>query len=150
MELFSNEKLGSFSIQRYALQWRHNENRGVSNNWRLHCYFGEDQRKHQSSASLNCAKGKHRWPVLSPHQGPVTRKMFPFDDVIMSLLCLWIPMIKVQRSFFYVMAIPVPGKTVLMVNLGAGYSMPVCHCNRPVSQMRATLVACRERTSAGL
>ena len=24
-----------------------------------------------------------QWPVDSPHQGPVTRKMFPFDDVIM-------------------------------------------------------------------
>ena len=23
------------------------------------------------------------WPVNSPHKGPVTRKMFPFDDVIM-------------------------------------------------------------------
>ena len=27
--------------------------------------------------------GVHRWPVNSPHKGPVTRKMFPFDDVIM-------------------------------------------------------------------
>ena len=25
----------------------------------------------------------HRWPVDSPHKWPVTRKMFPFDDVIM-------------------------------------------------------------------
>ena len=25
----------------------------------------------------------HRWPVNSPHKGPVMRKMFPFDDVIM-------------------------------------------------------------------
>ena len=29
-------------------------------------------------------RGIHRWPVDSPHKGPVTRKMFPFDDVIMS------------------------------------------------------------------
>ena len=28
-------------------------------------------------------EGIHRWPVDSPHKGPVTRKMFPFDDVIM-------------------------------------------------------------------
>ena len=26
----------------------------------------------------------HWWPVNSPHKGPVTRKMFSFDDVIMS------------------------------------------------------------------
>ena len=45
---------------------------------------GADQRKHQSSASLAFARGIHRWPVNSPHKGPVTRKMFSFDDVIMS------------------------------------------------------------------
>ena len=28
-------------------------------------------------------RGVHRGPVNSPHKGPVTRKMFPFDDVIM-------------------------------------------------------------------
>ena len=27
--------------------------------------------------------GIHPWPVATPHKGPVTRKMFPFDDVIM-------------------------------------------------------------------
>ena len=46
-------------------------------------YSGADQRKHQSSASLAFVWGIHRWPVNSPHKGPVTRKMFPFDDVIM-------------------------------------------------------------------
>ena len=45
---------------------------------------GADQRKHQSAASLACVKGIRRWPVDSPHKGPVTRKMFPFDDVIMN------------------------------------------------------------------
>ena len=42
-----------------------------------------DQRKHQSSASLAFVRGIHRRPVNSPHKGPVTRKMYPFDDVIM-------------------------------------------------------------------
>ena len=46
-------------------------------------YSGEDQRKHQSSASLAFVRGIHRSPVNSPHKGPVTRKMCPFDDVIM-------------------------------------------------------------------
>ena len=45
-------------------------------------YSGGDQRKHQSSASLAFVWGIHRWPVNSPHKWPVTRKMFPFDDVI--------------------------------------------------------------------
>ena len=58
-------------------------------------YSGADQRKHQSSASLAFVRGIHRGPVNSPHKGSVTRKMFPFDDVIMLLVftmiggCLW-------------------------------------------------------------
>ena len=44
---------------------------------------GADQRKHQSSASLAFVRGIHRSPVDSPHKEPVTRNMFPFDDVIM-------------------------------------------------------------------
>ena len=45
-------------------------------------YLGEDQRKHQSSTSLDFVRGIHRSPVNSPHKWPVTRKKFPFDDVI--------------------------------------------------------------------
>ena len=46
-------------------------------------YSDADQRKHQSSASLAFVRGIHRRPVNSPHKWPVTRKIFPFDDVIM-------------------------------------------------------------------
>ena len=46
---------------------------------------GADQRKHQSSASLPFVRGIHWWPADSPHKGPVTRKMFPFDDVIIKM-----------------------------------------------------------------
>ena len=46
-------------------------------------YSDADQSKHQSSASLAFVWGIHRGPVNSPHKWPVTRKMFPFDDVIM-------------------------------------------------------------------
>ena len=45
---------------------------------------GADQRIHQNSASLAFVRGIHRWPVDSPYKGPVTQKMFPFDDVIMA------------------------------------------------------------------
>ena len=48
-------------------------------------YSGADQRKHQSSASLAVVRGIHWWSVNSPHKGPVTRKIFPFDDVIVIL-----------------------------------------------------------------
>ena len=46
-------------------------------------------RSKKSSASLAFLRGIHRWPVNSPHKGQVTRKIFPFDDVIMMGLYLW-------------------------------------------------------------
>ena len=49
---------------------------------------GADQRNHQSSASLAFVRGIHRWPVNPPHKWPVTRKMFPLDDVIMLRYCI--------------------------------------------------------------
>ena len=51
-------------------------------------YSDADQRIHQSSASLAFVRGIHRGPVNCPHKWPVTRKMFPFDDVIMVSFCL--------------------------------------------------------------
>ena len=51
-------------------------------------YLGADQRKHQVSVSLAFVRGIHRGPVNSRHKGPVTRKMFPFDDVIMHFVIL--------------------------------------------------------------
>ena len=50
-------------------------------------YSDADQRKHQSFATLAFVWGIHRGPVNSPHKWPVTRKMLPFDDVIIH--CWW-------------------------------------------------------------
>ena len=51
-------------------------------------YSGADQRKNQSFASLAFVRVIHRGPVNFPRKWPVTRKMFPFDDVIMGYLLL--------------------------------------------------------------
>ena len=85
-----------------ALQWRHNECDGVSNHQPYDCIlnrlFRYSQRKHQNSAPLAFVKGIHWWPVNSPHKGLVTRKMFPFDAVIMDSI-LW-------RSTFWKCRLP--------------------------------------------
>ena len=47
-------------------------------------FSGVDLRKHQSYASLAFVRGIHRWPMDSPHKGPVTQKICPSDDVIMA------------------------------------------------------------------
>ena len=71
----------------------------------LTVYSGTDERKHQSSASLAFVRGIRWGPVNSPHKWPVTRKMFPFDHVIMITRSLWretiayrwIPITKCQK-----------------------------------------------------
>ena len=49
-------------------------------------YSGADQTKHQSFAPLAFAREIQRKPVNSSDKGPVTPKMFPFDDVIAKIL----------------------------------------------------------------
>ena len=71
-------------------------------------YSGADQRKHQSSALLAFVRGIHRGPVYSPHKGPVTRKMFPFDDVIMYIRIV----ITVGAYLLRSVALPPMGKWV--------------------------------------
>ena len=76
---------------------------------------GSDQRKHQSSASLAFVRGIHQWPLNSPHKWPVTRKMFPFDDVIMEytlksniMLSPWDPVNFVGALFLITWSNPNP------------------------------------------
>ena len=53
-------------------------------------YSGADQRKHQRFVTLAFVRRIHGGPVNSPHKRPVTRKMFPFDDVIMNIKHYWV------------------------------------------------------------
>ena len=46
-------------------------------------YSRRRTKKRQRSTSQAFVQGIHRWPVNSLHKGPVTRKMFPLDDVTM-------------------------------------------------------------------
>ena len=63
-------------------------------------YSDANQRKHQSSASLAFVQGIHRGPVNSPHKWPVTRKIFPFDDVIMCFFLIdWFRMWTICMNF---------------------------------------------------
>ena len=61
-------------------------------------YSGADYRKHKSSASLAFVRGIHRWPMNSPHKGPVTRKMF---HLMTSSCSRWTePVQQQQRHWF--------------------------------------------------
>ena len=68
-----------------TLQWRHNGRDSVSNHQLHDCLLNRLFRRRSKKTSLAFVRGIHRGPVNSPHKWPVTRKMFPFDDVIMKL-----------------------------------------------------------------
>ena len=69
----------------FPLQWRHNGAMAsqITSLTILYStvYSSANQRKHQSAASLVFVRGTHQWTVNSSYKWPVTRKMFPFDDV---------------------------------------------------------------------
>ena len=71
-----------------TLRWRHNDLDGVSNHQPHGCLLNRLFRRRSKKTSklrvTGLCVGNSPGPVNSPHKGPVTRKMFPFDDVIMS------------------------------------------------------------------
>ena len=84
-----------------TFQWRHNERDGVSNHLRIDCLHNRLFRRRSKKISklrvTGLLRGSHRWPVNSPHKGPVTRSMFPFDDVIMENISTCIKSHRLQR-----------------------------------------------------
>ena len=77
----------TYPVSLFSYQWRHNGRDSVSNHQHHDCflnlYSDTDQRKNQSFTSLAFVRGIHRKPVNFQHKWPVTRKLFPIDDVIM-------------------------------------------------------------------
>ena len=77
-----------------SLRWRHNEWDGVSNHQPQDCLLnrlsGPRSKKTSKPRVTGLCAGIHRGPVNSPHKWPVTRKLFPFGDVIMFRNDYWI------------------------------------------------------------
>ena len=88
----------------FSLRWRHNEHDGVSDHQPHDCLlkrlFKRWSKKTWNLRVTGLCEGIHRWPVNSPHKGIITRKMFPFHDVIMFIMLtkFHVKMIT-QRSF---------------------------------------------------
>ena len=90
--LLATEKSHSPStneITLYTLHWRHIDHDGVSNHQPHGCLLNRLFRRRSTKTSklrvTGLCVGKSPGPVNSPHKGPVTRKMFPFDDIIMNV-----------------------------------------------------------------
>ena len=77
---------GLVQERRNSLQWRHNEHDGVSNHRRLHCLLKRLFRHRSKETSKLRVTGLcvGNSPATGD-KGLVTRKMFPFDDVITSI-----------------------------------------------------------------
>ena len=79
-------QLSKFYTQN-TLHWRHNDYDGVSNNQPHGCLlnrlFGRRSKKTSKLRVTGLCAENSPGPVNSPHKGPVTRNIFPFDDVIM-------------------------------------------------------------------
>ena len=73
-------------VNTQPLQWRQNERDDASNHQRIDCLHNRLFRRRSKKTSKLRVTGLPLWgePVNSPHKGPVTRKMFPFNDVIMN------------------------------------------------------------------
>ena len=76
-----------------TLHWRHNDHDSVSNHQPHGCLLNRLFRSRSKKTSklrvTGLCVGNSPGPVNSPHKGPVTRKMFSFDDVIMKSI-MWI------------------------------------------------------------
>ena len=108
-------------------------------------YSGADQRKNQSSASMAFVRGIHRSPLNSPHKWPVTREMFPFDDVIVLIEIggtsgrdfedLRLPILSVHRDYTITSITHLRLKSVKFSNPPLWFTsllvkMPSCECGR--------------------
>ena len=85
----SSVNMALLKICYHTLYWRHNEGNCVSNHWRLDCLLNRLFRRRSKKTSQLHVTGlcEGNPPVTggldSPNKGPVTWKMFPFDDVMM-------------------------------------------------------------------
>ena len=72
-----------------ALKWRHNERDSVSNHQPHDCFLNRLFRRRSKKTSklrvTGFCVGNSPGPMNSLHKWPITRKMFPFDDVIMAI-----------------------------------------------------------------
>ena len=79
----------------FTLHWRHNWRDCASNHQHHDCVLNRLFRRRLKKTSklrvIGLCAVSSPGPVNSPHKWPVTRKMFPFDDVIMTFFYAGVP-----------------------------------------------------------
>ena len=110
------------------LQWRHNGRDSVSNHQPHNCllyhlFWRRSKKTSKLRVTGLCARNSPG-PVNSPHKWPVTRKRFPFDDIIMHLRQIWLSWgLESPRTATNVRSIQhvIPGEAILPSCPFAGY-----------------------------
>ena len=86
-EIMWKSKKSQWSYEWCTLQWRHNGHDGVSNHHPCDCLLNHLFRRRSKKASklrvTGLCEGNSGHRCIPRTKGPVMRKMFPFDDVIM-------------------------------------------------------------------
>ena len=93
--------------QARALQWRHSGHDSVLNHQPHDCLLNRLFKRRSTKTSklrvTGLCTGNSPGPVNSPHKWPVTRKMFPFDDVIMRCSSSGSGCLDVEMTFYQYM-----------------------------------------------
>ena len=88
IDMIFDSNCGTQTLIYNSLWWRHNDHDSVSIHQPDECLLNRLFRRRSKKTSklrvTGLCEGNSPGPVNSPHKGPVTRKMFPFDDVIIS------------------------------------------------------------------
>ena len=123
----------------FPLQWRHNDHDNVSNHqphgYLLNRLFRRRSKKTSKLCVAGLCVGNSPGPVNSPHNGPVTRKMFPFDDVIMTTVQSLQPIWKsgIRRYGFPVFSRPYPSELTIANSWPSVTCIPILVTNRALS-----------------
>ena len=136
----------------WSLQWRHNDHDGVWNHQPYDCLLNRlFRRRWKETSKLRitglCAGNS---PVHSPHKGPVTWKMFPFDDALMCMQYQYIQDCIIQWTIIIAWSIlTLHSKLLNKQSSGQWLKTPWCSCNVLVMKDNS-LAADRELDTVGV
>ena len=92
-------------VKSISLQWRHYECDGISNCQRLdfllNSLFRRKSKKTSKLGVTGLCEGNSLWLVNYAHKGPVTWKLFPFDDGIVISADIIYPWAKISQPLLY-------------------------------------------------
>ena len=104
--------------------------------------------KENIKASLAFVRGIDRSPVNSPHKGPVTRKMFPSDDVIMNIKIY--SLVPVNRCLIVISRKKISTECWWLSNLADSSAVELANFQRDLQALNTDVSASYDKSSYGI